>query len=134
MRGCSEQKYSWVPSAVKVKEKLSSVSSACDLKSRLDAVTVCGMSSSLRQVTVVPAFTVRRAGAKVKLSMVAVASSAPTTAWEATAPVRTPASKAAAADSRSWLGRASRMTKPSGSALQGLVDEREALLPAYEIH
>src|SRR6516165_3118578 len=65
-----------VPGSVKVKEKLSSVSSAFDLSSRAAEVTVCGMSSSLRQVTVVPAFTVRRAGAKVKLSILAVASSA----------------------------------------------------------
>src|SRR5262249_62210734 len=34
------------------------------------------MSSSLRQVPVVPAFTVRRAGTKLKLSILAVASSA----------------------------------------------------------
>jgi hypothetical protein len=45
---------------VKVKEKLSSVSSAFDLNSWVVEVTVCGMSSSLRQVTVVPTFTVRR--------------------------------------------------------------------------
>jgi hypothetical protein len=79
------------------------VSSAFDLKSRLDAATVCGMSSSLRHVTVVPTFTERRAGEKVKLSMVAVASSVLTKAWEATARVRTPASKAAAAGNRSWV-------------------------------
>jgi hypothetical protein len=40
------------------KEKLSSVSSAFDLNSRVAEVTVCGMSSSLRQVTVVPAYRV----------------------------------------------------------------------------
>src|SRR6516165_4971675 len=65
-----------MPGSVKVKEKLSSVSSAFDLNSRAAEVTVCGMSSSLRQVTVVPAFTVRRAGTNVKLSILAVASSA----------------------------------------------------------
>ena len=50
---------------MKVKEKLSSVSSAFDLNTWLAAVTVCGISSSLRQVTVVPAFTVRRDGTEV---------------------------------------------------------------------
>ena len=36
-------------------------------KLRADEATVCGMSSSLRQITVVPAFTVSVGGAKVKV-------------------------------------------------------------------
>src|SRR6516165_3304729 len=67
--GCREQKYSYSPGVVNVNENLSFVSSAFDLKTFLLEVTVWGMSSSLVQVTVVPAFTVRRWGAKAKLSM-----------------------------------------------------------------
>src|SRR5262249_38451458 len=58
MCGCKEQKYSYVPGVVNVNENLSLVSSAFDLKSLLLEATVCGMSSSLIQMTVVPAFTV----------------------------------------------------------------------------
>src|SRR5262249_6399217 len=50
-----------------VKAKLSSVASAFALNSWAAEVMVCGMSSSLRQVTVVPAFTVRRAGYEGKI-------------------------------------------------------------------
>ena len=59
-----------------VNENLSSVSSVFDLKSLLLEATVCGMSSSLIQVTVVPAFTVMRCGAKVKLSIFTCVSAA----------------------------------------------------------
>jgi len=61
---------------VEVKEKLSSVSSAFDLNTRADEVIVCGISSLLRQVTVVAAFTVSVGGAKAKLSILTAASSA----------------------------------------------------------
>jgi hypothetical protein len=69
MWGWSEQKYSYVPGVLNVNENLSSVSSALLLNSLVLEATVCGMSSSLIQVTVVPAFTVTRCGAKVKLSI-----------------------------------------------------------------
>src|SRR5436190_22418606 len=52
-----------------VNENLSLVSSALDLKSFVRDATVCGASSSLIQVTVVPALTVMRFGAKAKLSI-----------------------------------------------------------------
>jgi hypothetical protein len=64
MCGCSEQKYSYTPGVVNVKEKLPSVSSIFDLNS-----FVCGVSSALSQATVVPAFTVMRSGEKAKLSI-----------------------------------------------------------------
>src|SRR5215469_5318880 len=70
---------------MKLKEKLSSVSRAFDLNTWLAEVTVCGISSSLRQVTVVPTFTVRRDGTKVKLSILAAASSARTAPEKRTA-------------------------------------------------
>src|SRR6516165_11182789 len=55
---------------VKVKEKLSSVSSAPDfLKALFDEAMPCGISSLLVQVTVVPAFTVSVCGPKEKLSI-----------------------------------------------------------------
>src|SRR5580704_12177327 len=69
MYGCSEQKYWYTPGVVNVNEKLSSVSSAFDLNSLLEEATVCGVSSALSQATVVPAFTVTRAGEKAKLSI-----------------------------------------------------------------
>src|SRR6516225_5873225 len=69
MCGCREQKYSYVPGVVNVNENLSAVSSAFDLKTLLLEATVCGTSSSLIQVTVVPAFTVMRWGRKVNWSM-----------------------------------------------------------------
>src|SRR6516225_9559141 len=69
MCGCREQKYSYVPGVVNVNENLSRVSSAFDLKSLLLEAMVCGTSSSLAQVTVVPAFTVMRCGVKVNWSM-----------------------------------------------------------------
>src|SRR5262249_37200459 len=56
-------------SEVALNGNLSSVSSALDLKVSVLEATVCGMSSSLIQITVVPAFTVTRCGAKVKLSI-----------------------------------------------------------------
>src|SRR4029450_3404563 len=69
MCGCKEQKYSYVPGVVNVNENLSFVSNAFDLKSLLLEATVCGTSSSLIQVTVVPAFTVMRCGRKANWSM-----------------------------------------------------------------
>jgi len=69
MCGCKEQKYSYVPGVVNVNENLSLVSSAFDLKSLLLEATVCGMSSSLIQMTVVPAFTVTRCGANANSSI-----------------------------------------------------------------
>src|SRR6516165_11091745 len=124
-----------MPGFVKVKEKLSSVSSAFDLNSRVAEETVCGMSSSLRQVTVVPVFTVSCVGAKVKLSIAAVASCAAATAWDTTAPVSIPKANAAAAAGQSRPEMSVRMTRlRTCSALQRLVDEGEPLLPAHEIH
>src|SRR3984893_17568196 len=64
MYGCTEQKYWYAPGVVKVNENLSPVSSAFDLKSFVLEATVCGTSSSLIQVTVVPAFTATRCGMK----------------------------------------------------------------------
>src|SRR5262245_65153902 len=69
MCGCSEQKYWYTPGVVNVNAYLSSVSSALDLNVRVLDATVCGMSSSLIQVTAVPAFTVTRSGTKAKLSI-----------------------------------------------------------------
>src|SRR6266516_4586655 len=69
MCGCNEQKYSYVPGVVNVKENLSPVSSAFDLNSLSLEATVCGASSSLIQVTVVPAFTVMRWGMKANWSI-----------------------------------------------------------------
>src|SRR4029077_18561421 len=69
MYGCSEQKYSYMPGWVNVNEKLPSVSSTFDLNSLLEDATVCGVSSALSHATVVPAFTVMRAGEKAKLSI-----------------------------------------------------------------
>src|SRR5262252_5340535 len=89
MCGCSEQKYSKVPGVVNVKENLSSVSSAFERKAPADVdVTVWGMSSSLVQVTVVPAFTVIRCGAKVKLSIFTSSSAARAAAGSADASAR----------------------------------------------
>src|SRR3982075_3048325 len=69
MCGCREQKYSYAPAVVNVNENLSLVSSAFDLKSLALEATVCGISSSSIQMTVVPAFTTTRCGAKAKLSI-----------------------------------------------------------------
>ena len=52
-----------------VNENLSSVSRVFDLKSLLFEATMCGMSSSLIQVTVVPVFTVMCCGVKMNLSI-----------------------------------------------------------------
>src|SRR5713226_7324757 len=78
IRGCSEQTYSYSPGVVKVWEKVSSVSSAADLNFRSFSTTVCTSSSALVQVTVVPAVTVRVAGAKAKLLIRTVAGLAAT--------------------------------------------------------
>src|SRR5215469_9089870 len=66
-----EQKYEYVPAFVKVNENLSSVSSALDLNTlgSSELTTVCGISSRLIHVTVVPAATVKVAGKKLKLSI-----------------------------------------------------------------
>src|SRR5215472_12274023 len=69
MRGWIEQKYSYSPGAVKVCEKVSSVSSAADLNFPSFSRTVCGLSSALVQVTVVPGATTSAGGVKLKLSM-----------------------------------------------------------------
>src|ERR1044072_1083175 len=53
--GCKEQKYLYVPGVVNVNENLSSLSSGFDLK-LLGDTTVCGISSWLVHVTVVPDF------------------------------------------------------------------------------
>src|SRR5215469_9409428 len=66
-----EQKYEYVPAFVKVNENLSSVSSALDLNTlgSSELTTVCGISSRLIHVTVVPAATAKVAGEKLKLSI-----------------------------------------------------------------
>src|SRR5882757_5007134 len=67
--GWTEQKYGYVPGLVKVKENFSSVSSTLDLKTLSSLTTVCGMSSRLVHVTVVPTATVSVDGPKLKLSI-----------------------------------------------------------------
>src|SRR4029077_17891830 len=69
IRGCIEQKYPYSPGAVKVWEKVSSVSSAADLNFPSFSRTVCGVSSALVQVTVVPGATTKAGGVKLKLSI-----------------------------------------------------------------
>src|SRR5437660_8935670 len=64
-----EQKYGYVPGLVKVKENFSSVSSTLDLKTLSSLTTVCGMSSRLVHVTMVPTATVSVVGPKLKLSI-----------------------------------------------------------------
>src|SRR5215831_3283621 len=131
MCGCKEQKYSYVPGVVNVNENLPAVSSAFDLKSLLLEAMVCGTSSSLAQVTVVPAFTVMRCGVKVNWSMSTSASVAGADA----------AGKAAAAATRSTTPNAVatrlldlivRMTETPTSPLQRLVDDGKPLLSAFE--
>ena len=73
MYGWIVQIYGYSPDAAKVWEKVSSVSSAADLKVPFLSPIRCGLSSSFFQVTVVPAATVRVAGVKAKLSMSTVA-------------------------------------------------------------
>src|SRR5213079_1329652 len=64
-----EQKYGYVPALLKVKENFSSVSSTLDLKTPSVLTTVCGISSRLVHVTLVPTGTVSVAGPKLKLSI-----------------------------------------------------------------
>src|SRR5437762_8685421 len=64
-----EQKYGYVPGLLKVKENFSSVSSTLDLKAPSVLTTVCGISSRLVHVTLVPTGTVSVAGPKLKLSI-----------------------------------------------------------------
>src|ERR1700746_3964745 len=66
--GWMEQKYGYVPALAKVNENFSSVSSTLDLNTLSVLTTVCGISSRLVQVTVVPTATVRVAGLRLKLS------------------------------------------------------------------
>ena len=73
MYGWIVQIYGYSPGAAKVWEKVSSVSSAADLKVPFLSPIRCGLSSSFFQVTVVPAVTVRVAGVKAKLSISTVA-------------------------------------------------------------
>src|SRR5262249_39451643 len=79
----------------KVKEKLSSVSRALDLKALVEDATVCGMSSSLVQVTIVPAFTVSFSGPNVKLAILTLVSAAAHARPAATQAPRTKAAPAA---------------------------------------
>src|SRR5262245_40672795 len=68
--GCMEQKYGYCPARVNVKENLSSLSRTLDLKVVLSSLTtVCGISSRLVHVTVVPAEIVSSVGPKLKLSI-----------------------------------------------------------------
>ena len=60
MYGWIVQIYGYSPGAAKVWEKVSSVSSAADLKVPFLSPIRCGLSSSFFQVTVVPAVTVER--------------------------------------------------------------------------
>jgi hypothetical protein len=70
-----------VPGLSKVKVNLSLVSSASDLKVLPPSalVTVCGSSSLLVQVTLVPGVTTMSAGANAKLSIVMAGASAAAT-------------------------------------------------------
>src|SRR5215470_16143176 len=69
--GWTEQKYGYVPGLLKVKLNFSSVSITLDLNAlgSSELTTVCGMSSRLVQVTVVPAGMVSSFGEKLKLSI-----------------------------------------------------------------
>src|SRR5712671_3966800 len=73
MYGWIVQIYGYSPGAAKVWEKVSTVSSAADLKVPFLSPIRCGLSSSFFQVTVVPAVTVSVAGAKAKLSILTAA-------------------------------------------------------------
>src|SRR5882757_547938 len=73
MYGWIVQIYGYSPGAAKVWEKVSSVSSAADVKVPFLSPIRCGLSSSFFQVTVVPAVTVSVAGAKAKLSILTAA-------------------------------------------------------------
>src|SRR6516225_11174501 len=100
MCGCREQKYSYVPGVVNVNENLSPVSSAFDLKSLLLEAMVCGTSSSLIQVTVVPAFTVKRCGVKVNWSIsISVSAACAGAAGKVAAAAKTAAASAIATQS-----------------------------------
>src|SRR5262245_7762169 len=93
---------------------------------------VCGTSSSFIQVTVVPAFTVMRWGRKANWS---ISTSASAAAAAGAAKVAAAAKTAAAsAVAMRISGLIVRMTAISASALQGLVDDGEPLLPASECH
>src|SRR5690242_14058897 len=94
MYGWIVQIYGYSPGDAKVWEKVSSVSSAADLKVPFLSPIRCGLSSSFFQVTVVPAVTVSVAGAKVKLSIFTVAGLA--TAATAAAPAAVSSGRAAA--------------------------------------
>jgi hypothetical protein len=67
---------------VNVNEKRSSVSRALERKDRSLAAMVCGMSSALSQLTVVPIGTVSTCGEKVKLSIRTSGAAAPLSAAE----------------------------------------------------
>src|SRR5713226_4407685 len=67
--GWIEQKYGYAPALLKVKENFSLVSSTLDLKTPSVLTTVCGISSRLVHVTVVPTGTVSVPGPKLKLSI-----------------------------------------------------------------
>src|SRR5438105_4749361 len=108
MRGCIEQKYSYSPGAVKVWEKVSSVSSAADLNFPSFSRTVCGVSSALVQVTVVPGAMTSVSGVKLKLSIRTAAGFA--AAWVAALPAEGVSSTAA---KRSAV----RPRAPSGTAI-----------------
>src|SRR5215470_2344966 len=90
MCGCKEQKYLYVPGVVNVNENLSSLSSGFDLK-LLGDTTVCGISSTLVHVTVVPDFTFTSCGPKVKLSILTATSSAQVGVAAKTSNATTPA-------------------------------------------
>src|ERR1700751_186011 len=93
MYGWIVQIYGYSPGAAKVWVKVSSVSSAADLKVPSLSPIRCGLSSSFFQVTVVPVVTVRVAGVKAKLSMLMVAGLA--AAVTAAAPVAERSGRAA---------------------------------------
>src|SRR4029077_5326670 len=109
MRGCIEQKYSYSPGAVKVWEKVSSVSSAADLNFPSFSRTVCGVSSALVQVTVVPGAMTSVSGVKLKLSIRTAAGFA--ASWVAALPAKGVVSSTAAKRS------AVRPRAPSGTAI-----------------
>src|ERR1700751_1310471 len=108
MYGWMVQIYGYSPGAAKVWEKVSSVSSAADLKVPFLSPIRCGLSSSFFQMTVGPAVTGRVAGAKAKLSIFTVAGLA--------APATT-ASPAAVSSGKAPASSAVTATEPSNRAI-----------------
>src|SRR5213079_3281309 len=124
MCGCKEQKYSYMPGVVNVNENLSRVSSALDLKTLVLEATVCGTSSSLIQVTAVPAFTLMRCGAKANWSILISMSAARAEEAE-NVPATVKMASASAVATQILRVIVVLLAEFSTSTLQRLVDDRE---------